>query len=124
MYSFRYQCALLACTLLHKMLSVRVNGRHADKRRQKWHNIGNSANHFHLQVRAENLIAGLRGERARWEAGAAELEAALAAVPGDAALASAFLVYAGPFPADVRSALADGVWKSQACKLPKGFVYT
>lgn len=71
-----------------------------------------------LQVHAEKLIAGLGGERTRWEAGAAEFEAALAAVPGDAALASAFLTYAGPFPADFRTALADGAWKSQACTMP------
>ena len=43
-----------------------------------------------------------------------ELEAALAAVPGDAALASAFLAYAGPFPADFRAALTQKAWPSMA----------
>ena len=57
-------------------------------------------------------MLGLRSERSRWEESAARLEVALVAVPGDAALASAFLSYAGPFPADLRETLS-AAWHTQ-----------
>ena len=57
-------------------------------------------------------MSGLKGECLRWEESAARLEAALVAVPGDAALASAFLSYAGPFPANLRAALS-AAWRNQ-----------
>jgi len=66
------------------------------------------------QAHARKLVAGLGGERARWEAGAARLARAQAAAPGDAALACAFVAYAGPFPPAARDALVDGAWRDQA----------
>ena len=57
-------------------------------------------------------MAGLSSERSRWEESATRLEAALGAVPGDAALASAFLAYAGPLPADLRKTLV-AAWHNQ-----------
>lgn len=41
------------------------------------------------------------------------LEAQLAALPGDVALASAFMSYAGPFPSQYREALAKQTWQKQ-----------
>lgn len=66
----------------------------------------------YVQARAERLMSGLSSERLRWEESATQLEAALSAVPGDAALASAFLAYAGPLPADLREALL-AAWHNQ-----------
>ena len=66
----------------------------------------------YVQARAERLMLGLNSERLRWEKSATRLEAALSAVPGDAALASAFLAYAGPLPADSRKALSSA-WHNQ-----------
>ena len=41
------------------------------------------------------------------------LEAQLRALPGDVALASAFMSYAGPFPSQYREALAKHTWQKQ-----------
>lgn len=41
------------------------------------------------------------------------LEAQLGALPGDVALASAFMSYAGPFPSQYREALAKHTWQKQ-----------
>ncbi|KAK9846370.1 hypothetical protein WJX81_002514 [Elliptochloris bilobata] len=67
-------------------------------------------------ARAERLMTGFKSERLRWEDAATQLEAALVAVPGDAAVASTFLSYAGPFPADFRVTLADA-WHGQMTAL-------
>lgn len=66
----------------------------------------------YVQARAERLMSGLNSERLRWKESATRLEAALNAVPGDAVLASAFLAYAGPMPADSRKALLSA-WHNQ-----------
>jgi hypothetical protein len=65
-------------------------------------------------ARAEALVTGLAGERVQWAATAAGLEARLAALPGDALVAAAFLAYAGPFPSEYREELARGAWLPQA----------
>ena len=41
------------------------------------------------------------------------LEAQLRALPGDVALASAFMSYAGPFPSQYREDLAKHTWQKQ-----------
>jgi dynein heavy chain len=56
-------------------------------------------------TRAEALLAGLSGERLRWEAAVGKLDAALACLPGDALLGAAFLAYCGPCDGLVRAAL-------------------
>lgn len=58
-------------------------------------------------------MAGLAGERSRWEVSIVSLEAQLAALPGDVALASAFMSYAGPFPSQYREALSKQTWQKQ-----------
>ena len=57
--------------------------------------------------------AGLAGERSRWEVSIVSLEAQLGALPGDVALASAFMSYAGPFPSQYREDLAKHTWQKQ-----------
>lgn len=57
--------------------------------------------------------AGLAGERSRWEVSIVSLEAQLRALPGDVALASAFMSYAGPFPSHYREDLARHTWQKQ-----------
>lgn len=57
--------------------------------------------------------AGLAGERSRWEVSIVSLEAQLRALPGDVALASAFMSYAGPFPSQYREDLAKHTWQKQ-----------
>ena len=57
--------------------------------------------------------AGLAGERSRWEVSIVSLEAQLQALPGDVALASAFMSYAGPFPSQYREDLAKHTWQKQ-----------
>jgi dynein heavy chain len=64
-------------------------------------------------ARAEKLVTGLAGERVRWEASITGFEAALAALPGDALLAAAFLSYAGPFPSEYRDHLVAKTWLPQ-----------
>lgn len=62
-------------------------------------------------------MAGLAGERSRWEVSVVSLEAQLAALPGDVALASAFMSYAGPFPSQYREDLAKQTWQKQVSML-------
>jgi dynein heavy chain len=57
--------------------------------------------------------AGLAGERVRWESSISGYEGFLAALPGDALLAAAFLSYAGPFPSEFRDELVKGTWIPQ-----------
>ena len=45
------------------------------------------------------------------------LEAQLGALPGDVALASAFMSYAGPFPSQYREDLAKQTWQKQVSTL-------
>lgn len=60
---------------------------------------------------------GLAGERTRWEASIVTLDAQLGALPGDVALASAFMSYAGPFPSQYRENLAKQTWQKQVSAL-------
>lgn len=60
-----------------------------------------------------NAFAGLAGERVRWESSISGYEGFLAALPGDALLAAAFLSYAGPFPSEFRDELVKGTWIPQ-----------
>lgn len=62
------------------------------------------------------VSAGLAGERIRWEASISGYESFLAALPGDALLAAAFLSYAGPFPSEYRDELVKGTWIPQVCQ--------
>jgi dynein heavy chain len=64
-------------------------------------------------ARAEKLVTGLAGERGRWQEALGGLHARLAALPGDAALAAAFLSYAGPFPSEFREELVRATWLPQ-----------
>ncbi|KAF8058055.1 DHC10 [Scenedesmus sp. PABB004] len=64
-------------------------------------------------LRAEKLVTGLAGERVRWQGSIAGYEQFLAALPGDALLAAAFLSYAGPFPSEFRDELVRGTWMGQ-----------
>lgn len=59
------------------------------------------------------LLTGLAGERVRWESSISGYENFLAALPGDALLAAAFLSYAGPFPSEFRDELVKGTWVPQ-----------
>ena len=52
--------------------------------------------------RAEQLIAGLGGEKASWTKRAEELTEKLSCVTGDVLLASSYCAYMGPFTADFR----------------------
>ena len=65
---------------------------------------------LHLTVFCQT---GLAGERTRWEASIVTLDAQLGALPGDVALASAFMSYAGPFPSQYRETLAKQTWQKQ-----------
>lgn len=64
-------------------------------------------------LRAEKLVTGLAGEKIRWENSIGGYEAALTALPGDTALAAAFLSYAGPFPSEYRDGLVKETWLPQ-----------
>ncbi|KAI9101992.1 dynein heavy chain and region D6 of dynein motor-domain-containing protein [Phlyctochytrium arcticum] len=64
-------------------------------------------------LRAEQLVSGLAGERGRWEKSIKNYEEAMAFLPGDCLLASAFLSYAGPFPSNYRQHLVTNVWLAQ-----------
>lgn len=59
------------------------------------------------------MLTGLAGERVRWESSISGYENFLAALPGDALLAAAFLSYAGPFPSEFRDELVKGTWVPQ-----------
>ncbi|KFH07428.1 putative dynein-1-alpha heavy chain, flagellar inner arm I1 complex [Toxoplasma gondii VAND] len=70
-----------------------------------------SAEELKLKMeRAESLIAGLAGERDRWEISLAQSTEKLKALPGDCLVAAAFMAYAGPFNADYRKRLVTQSW--------------
>jgi hypothetical protein len=62
--------------------------------------------------RAEKLIGGLGGERARWEQSIARFNKQLTCVPGDALVAAAFMSYAGPFDTQYRESMVTG-WQAR-----------
>lgn len=57
--------------------------------------------------RAEGLVGSLGGERSRWQAAAARLQASLDTVLGTTLLCSAFISYLGPFTASFRLQAAE-----------------
>lgn len=61
-----------------------------------------------------DLMSGLAGESSRWEVSISELELKIGSLPGDVAIAIAFMSYCGPFPADHRSELVQTV-NSHTC---------
>ena len=63
--------------------------------------------------RAQKLLSGLAGERVRWEGSIVTLAASIDALPGDVALAAAFLSYAGPFPGNFRTQMVVDQWQKQ-----------
>ena len=63
--------------------------------------------------RAQKLVSGLAGERVRWEGSIVTLSASIDALPGDVALAAAFLSYAGPFPGNFRTQMVVDQWQKQ-----------
>ena len=63
--------------------------------------------------RAQKLLSGLAGERERWEGSIVTLSASIDALPGDVALAAAFLSYAGPFPGTFRTQMVVEQWQKQ-----------
>ncbi|CBZ54592.1 GF18580, related [Neospora caninum Liverpool] len=70
-----------------------------------------SAEELKLKMeRAESLIAGLAGERDRWEVSLAQSTEKLKALPGDCLVAAAFMAYAGPFNTDYRNRLVGQSW--------------
>jgi len=56
--------------------------------------------------RAEKLVSGLMGERERWKQSIKQYEGEIKNLVGDCLIASAFLSYAGPFPANYRYSIA------------------
>eukprot|EP00762_Andalucia_godoyi_P004499 ANDGO_05184.mRNA.1 Dynein-1-beta heavy chain len=60
--------------------------------------------------RAEKLVNGLSGERARWELSIKDYEADLHNLVGDVLLAAAFLSYGGPFTSEFRERLVRQTW--------------
>ncbi|XP_034243583.1 dynein heavy chain 3, axonemal isoform X2 [Thrips palmi] len=65
-------------------------------------------------VRAEQLIGGLGGEKARWSDTAKMLHGLLGNIVGDVLLSSGFIAYLGAFTVDFRNALKKS-W-NQSCK--------
>eukprot|EP00698_Gefionella_okellyi_P021811 TRINITY_DN713_c0_g5_i1.p1 TRINITY_DN713_c0_g5~~TRINITY_DN713_c0_g5_i1.p1 ORF type:complete len:2528 (-),score=851.46 TRINITY_DN713_c0_g5_i1:18-6647(-) len=57
--------------------------------------------------RAEKLVSGLMGERERWKTSIKQYEGEIKNLVGDCLIASAFLSYAGPFPANYRTELTS-----------------
>ena len=66
--------------------------------------------------RADKLVSGLSGERARWEVTIGELDAKLLNLVGDVFVGGAFMSYCGPFDSDYRSDLV-ALWMTKV----KGF---
>lgn len=72
--------------------------------------------------RAEKLLSGLAGEKTRWEGSITTFEAQLMSLPGDVALASAFMSYAGPFPSEYRDELSKSTWQKTVCNAKRGSI--
>ncbi|EDV25795.1 uncharacterized protein TRIADDRAFT_23475 [Trichoplax adhaerens] len=67
--------------------------------------------------RAGRLVAGLSGEKLRWENSVTELQSNIAYLPGDCLVAAAFLSYVGSFLSGYREELVNGIWLPQIYKL-------
>lgn len=61
-------------------------------------------------TRAGKLVAGLSGERKRWEDSIVEFQKDIKHLVGDCTVAAAFLAYAGPFPSEYREVLVNKHW--------------
>uniref|UniRef100_H2ZI85 AAA+ ATPase domain-containing protein n=1 Tax=Ciona savignyi TaxID=51511 RepID=H2ZI85_CIOSA len=64
-------------------------------------------------TRAGKLVAGLAGEKIRWEATAENLEESMGYLVGDCLVASAFLSYMGPFLSNYRDEMVEKIWLKQ-----------
>ncbi|XP_076804743.1 dynein axonemal heavy chain 2-like [Clavelina lepadiformis] len=64
-------------------------------------------------ARAGKLVAGLAGEKIRWEASAENLEESMGYLVGDCLVASAFLSYMGPFLSNYRDEMVEKIWLKQ-----------
>ena len=73
--------------------------------------------------RAHKLVTGLAEERQRWEGSIASLERQIHCLPGDVALAIAFMSYCGPFPSEYRTQLVHQVNDPPLLPSPDGAVY-
>ena len=60
--------------------------------------------------RAQRLVGGLGGERARWDASATDLESRTQQLIGDCAISAAFLSYGGPFNTEYRADMLQNMW--------------
>ncbi|XP_075914114.1 dynein axonemal heavy chain 2-like [Petromyzon marinus] len=67
--------------------------------------------------RAGALVAGLAGEKARWELTVQGLEVDLGFVVGDCLMAAAFLSYMGPFLSNYREQIVSNIWMKQMREL-------
>lgn len=67
--------------------------------------------------RAAKLVAGLAGEKVRWEQTVMELEEKLGYLVGDCLIAAAFLSYMGPFLSNYRDEIVNKVWLEELKKL-------
>uniref|UniRef100_A0A8C8SM12 Dynein axonemal heavy chain 2 n=1 Tax=Pelusios castaneus TaxID=367368 RepID=A0A8C8SM12_9SAUR len=67
--------------------------------------------------RADKLVSGLAGEKARWEETVQGLEEDLGYVVGDCLLAAAFLSYMGPFLSSYRDEIVSHIWMKQIREL-------
>ncbi|XP_074979886.1 dynein axonemal heavy chain 2 isoform X4 [Caretta caretta] len=67
--------------------------------------------------RADKLVSGLAGEKARWEETVQGLEEDLGYVVGDCLLAAAFLSYMGPFLSGYRDEIVSDIWMKQIREL-------
>ncbi|XP_059574595.1 dynein axonemal heavy chain 2 isoform X3 [Alligator mississippiensis] len=63
--------------------------------------------------RADKLVSGLAGEKARWEETVQGLDEDLGYVVGDCLLAAAFLSYMGPFLSNYRDEIVSQIWMKQ-----------
>jgi dynein heavy chain, axonemal len=64
------------------------------------------------QVRANKLIGGLGGEKARWGQNVTDLSASFILLPGDSLIAAGAISYSGPFTSKYRERL-DATWTQQ-----------
>lgn len=70
--------------------------------------------------RAEKLIGGLGGEKARWSSTAEVLNNSLGNIVGDVLLAAGAVAYFGPFPVNTRSTLVR-LWNDKCLNLGKTY---
>ncbi|XP_064639639.1 dynein axonemal heavy chain 2-like isoform X2 [Lineus longissimus] len=67
--------------------------------------------------RAAKLVAGLAGEKVRWEETVASLEIQMGFLSGDCLVAAAFLSYMGPFLSNYRDEIVQKIWLAEINKL-------